>query len=126
MYANDTSLAYLYVDLIPPPRNAAEYVRYICGLEGIHPARITLFDSPDPGNSAGELHPIKDPQAPISGASATEETPLMLKVSVSGCSSRGDLVEPPPTWVGRAVGVLMRTRFQAIDEEGSVADNERL
>ncbi|KAG8909138.1 hypothetical protein FRC01_007111 [Tulasnella sp. 417] len=43
LYRDDPSLGKFYIDYVPPPLRAKDYIAYIGELTDIHPSRITLY-----------------------------------------------------------------------------------
>ncbi|KAG8909137.1 hypothetical protein FRC01_007110 [Tulasnella sp. 417] len=97
LYREDPSLATFFVDYVPPPLRARDYIAYISELEGIHPSRITLFlrSQPMGGDMILEVEAeqIKDPDDIITRRTASETTdrrPIMVTVEL-GSDEYGDV-----------------------------------
>ncbi|KAG8910872.1 hypothetical protein FRC00_007418 [Tulasnella sp. 408] len=97
LYREDPSLATFFVDYVPPPLRAKDYIAYIAELEGIHPTRITLYlrSQPMGGDMIQEVEAeqIKDPDDFITRRTASETSdrrPIMVTVEL-GADEYGDV-----------------------------------
>lgn len=97
LYREDPSLSTFFVDWVPPPLRAKDYIAYIADLEGIHPSRITLYlrSQPMGGDMIQEMEAeeIKDQDNFITKRTASETSdrmPIMVTVAL-GTDEYGDV-----------------------------------
>ncbi|KAG9041741.1 hypothetical protein FS837_011817 [Tulasnella sp. UAMH 9824] len=97
LYREDPSLTTFFVDYVPPPLRAKDYIAYIAELEGIHPTRITLYlrSQPMGGDMIQEVEAeeVKDPDDFITRRTASETSdrrPIMVTVEL-GTDEYGDV-----------------------------------
>ncbi|KAG8914269.1 hypothetical protein FRC01_004145 [Tulasnella sp. 417] len=89
IYDTDPSLASFFIDYVPPPLQAKDYIAYICELEGIHPSRVTLFLRTravrEGGRSVAEAQEIQSDEDIITARTASltsEDCPIMVNVQL--------------------------------------------
>ncbi|KAG8917969.1 hypothetical protein FRC01_002101 [Tulasnella sp. 417] len=89
IYDTDPSLASFFIDYVPPPLQAKDYIAYICELEGIHPSRVTLFMRTravrEGGRNVAEAQEIQSDEAIITARTASltsEHFPIMVNVQL--------------------------------------------
>ncbi|KAG8950861.1 hypothetical protein FRC04_007093 [Tulasnella sp. 424] len=87
LYEDDLSLTALFIDYVPPPFRAKDYIAYIGQLEGIHPSRITLYLCAKSvvGEIEAEAQEIENPEdavAPKTASSTSETNPILVNVEL--------------------------------------------
>ncbi|KAG8914268.1 hypothetical protein FRC01_004144 [Tulasnella sp. 417] len=93
LYEDDLSLSTLFVDHVPPPHRAKDYVACIAEREQIHPSRITLYLSAKAiGVSmtaeAQEIEDLEEIMAAEIMSSTSESDPIMVNVQLDDGSLR--------------------------------------
>ncbi|KAG8917970.1 hypothetical protein FRC01_002102 [Tulasnella sp. 417] len=93
LYEDDLSLSTLFVDHVPPPHRAKDYVACIAEREQIHHSRITLYLSAKAiGVSmtaeAQEIEDLEEIMAAETTSSTSESDPIMVNVQLDDGSLR--------------------------------------
>lgn len=86
LYEDDLSLSALFVDYVPPPLRARDYISYIAELEGIHPSRITHYLSSKAEGSeiaeAQEIRRLGEIVTAETASSTSERYPILVNVKL--------------------------------------------
>ncbi|KAG8930269.1 hypothetical protein FRC00_001210 [Tulasnella sp. 408] len=86
LYEDDLSLSALFVDYVPPPLRARDYISYIAELEGIHPSRITLYLSSQAEGSeiaeAQQIRKLGEIVTAETASSTSERHPILVNVKL--------------------------------------------